>query len=74
MYLTPKQRKRCVFLHWETWAGFCIAAVCAAVGSYVGHKFFEHSSIFAAIGGGFGGYFAHLIIGYVERRYYSASA
>jgi hypothetical protein len=74
MYLTPKQRKKRVFLHWETWAGFFIAAACAALGSYIGHRFFGHSNLFAAIGGGIGGYVAHLVIGYVERRYYPTSA
>jgi hypothetical protein len=74
MYLTPQQRKRRVLLHWETWVGFCIAAACAAVGSYVGHRFFGYSSLFAAIGGGFGGYFSHLIVSYVEHRYSSRSA
>ena len=74
MYLTPKQRKRRAFLHWETWAGCLIAGMCAALGSYVGHRFFGHSVLFAAIGGGIGGYFMRLAIEYVAQRYYRTSA
>jgi hypothetical protein len=74
MYLTPKQRKTRAYLHWETWCALLSAGGCAALGSFVGQKFFGHPSLCAAIGGGIGGYAFHLVTGYVERHYYSASA
>ncbi len=74
MYLTPKQRRRRVFLHWETWLGLLLAGLLAGLGSYVGQVFLGHSSLFAAIGGAIGGYVFHLVTGYVRRRYYPAAA
>ena len=74
MYLTPKQRKRRVFLHWETWLGLLLAGLLAGLGSYIGQTFLGHPSLFAAIGGGIGGYVLHLATDYVKRRYYSTAA
>jgi predicted lipid-binding transport protein (Tim44 family) len=74
MYLTPKQRRGRVFLHWETWLGLLLAGLLAGLGSHVGQVFLGHPSICAAIGGAVGGYAFHLVTGYVRRRYYPASA
>ena len=59
----------------DNWTDPCAAeGMCAALGSYVGHRFFGHSVLFAAIGGGIGGYFMRLAIEYVAQRYYRTSA
>jgi hypothetical protein len=74
MHLTPKQRRRRVFLHWETWLGLLLAGLLAVLGSYVGQVFPGHSSLCVAIGGAIGGGAFHLVTGYVSRRYYPPSA
>jgi hypothetical protein len=70
MYLTPKQRRRRVFLHWETWLGLLLAGLLAVLGSYVGQVFLGHTRICTAIGSAIGGGAFHLVTGYVIRRYY----
>jgi len=74
MYLTPRQRRTRVFLHWETWLGLLLSGLLAVLGSCVGQLFPGLSILCAAIGGAIGGYAFHLVAAYVSRRYYPSSA
>jgi|GEM_PF-3304936 len=74
MYLTPTQRRRRVFLHWETWVAFLLGGGCGALGSHVGEQFFGHPGLFAGIGGALGGYVMYLGTRYVERHYYPTTS
>jgi hypothetical protein len=73
MYVTQKQIRRRVFLHWETWLGLLLAGLLAVLGNYVGQVFLGHTRICTVIGAGIGGAAFSLVAGYVSRRYYPSS-
>jgi hypothetical protein len=74
MYTTPSQRKKLIYLHWETWAGMVLLGSCVAAGSLLGGEYLGHSTLGAVVGCLIGSYILKAITRYVERRYYPVPA
>ena len=69
MYMTPRQRSKSIYRHWEKWGGLILLGACVFFGGYLGSRLGHHVAG-SVIGFVIGAFIDRSITKYVACRYY----